>query len=256
VNGIGDFRLRPDIHAHRGASSECPENTMAAFIKARELEADAIEFDVHMTSDGVPVVIHDYDLARTTSGVGYVYEQTVENLRALDAGLWFGERFAGERIPVLEEVLSLEGIDFELEVKGVPSLRFIDALVTEVKNAGVEGRVEFTSFHIAAMPQLRGELPLCRLGLFPQELADWMTIHLYEEILVETAKTGSFNVVHVPPVVLRLLDRDRFEEAGLRLHSWNPATSEELTMVLERSDQFSTSDIERAITARNFAYRS
>jgi len=57
-------------------------------------------------------------------------------------------------------------------------------------------------------------------------------------------------------VVLRLLDRDRFEEAGLRLHSWNPATSEELTMVLERSDQFSTSDIERAITARNFAYRS
>jgi len=66
-------------------------NTMAAFIKARELEADAIEFDVHMTSDGVPVVIHDYDLARTTSGVGYVYEQTVENLRALDAGLWFGD---------------------------------------------------------------------------------------------------------------------------------------------------------------------
>ena len=229
---------------------------MAAFIKARELGADAIEFDVHMTSDGVPVVIHDYDLARTTSGVGYVHEQTADNLRSLDAGFWFDDRFTGERIPLLEEVLSLEGIDFELEVKGVPSLKFFDAVVAEVKNAGVERRVEFTGFHIVAMPHLREELPVCRFGLFPQELADWMTIHLYEEILVETAKTGGFNVVHIPPRVLQLLARDRFTEAGLRLHSWDPVTPEELVTVLERSDQFATSDIERAVTARNIAYDS
>jgi glycerophosphoryl diester phosphodiesterase len=229
---------------------------MAAFIKARELGADAIEFDVHLTSDGVPIVIHDYDLARTTSGLGYVYEQTADNLRSLDAGLWFDERFAGEQIPLLEEVLSLVGIDFELEVKGVPSLRFIDALVAEVKNAGVEERVEFTGFHIVVMPHLREELPVCQFGLFPPEFADWMTVHLYEEILVETAKTGGFSVVHVPPGVLRALDRDRFTESGLRLHAWDPATPEELAIVLELSDQFSTSDVDYSVTARDFVYGS
>jgi glycerophosphoryl diester phosphodiesterase len=201
-------------------------------------------------------VIHDYDLARTTSGVGYVHEQTANQVRSLDAGLWFDKRFAGERIPLLEEVLSLEGIDFELEVKGVPSLRLVDAVVAEVKNAGVEGRVEFTGYHIVVMPHLRRDLPVCRYGLFPPECADWMTLHLYEEILVETAMTGGFSVVHVPPGVLRLLDRDRFTEDGIRLHSWDPATPEELATVLELSDQFSISDVERAVTARNCAYGS
>jgi hypothetical protein len=83
-----------------------------------------------------------------------------------------------------------------------------------------------------------------------------MTLHLYEEILVETAMTGGFSVVHVPPGVLRLLDRDRFTEDGIRLHSWDPATPEELATVLELSDQFSISDVERAVTARNCAYGS
>ena len=66
------------IHAHRGASSHYPENTMAAFYAARDLGADAIEFDVHLTEDGHLVVVHDYDLARTTSGAGYVFESSLE----------------------------------------------------------------------------------------------------------------------------------------------------------------------------------
>jgi len=78
-----------------------------------------------VTSDGAPVVIHDYELARTTSGIGYVHELTADNVCSLDAGLWFDKRFAGEQVPLLEEVLSLERINFELEVKGVPSLRLM-----------------------------------------------------------------------------------------------------------------------------------
>lgn len=94
--------------AHRGWSGKAPENTIAAFSLAIEnTSIYAIELDVHLSKDGVPVVIHDYTLERTTSGKGLVSECTVEELRTLDAGRWFDESFSTEKIPLLEEVLKL-----------------------------------------------------------------------------------------------------------------------------------------------------
>jgi len=94
--------------AHRGWSGQAPENTLAAFSLAVENSAIlAIELDVHLSKDGVPVVIHDYTLDRTTNGNGLVSDYTVEELRAFDAGQWFDNRFSGEKIPLLEEVLTL-----------------------------------------------------------------------------------------------------------------------------------------------------
>ncbi|MBZ0251997.1 MAG: hypothetical protein K8I02_01540, partial [Candidatus Methylomirabilis sp.] len=89
--------------AHRGASGECPENTLAAFGRALEIGVDMVEFDVHLSRDGVPVVIHDDDVRRTTDGRGLVKDLTLAELRRLDAGGWKDARFAGERIPTLEE---------------------------------------------------------------------------------------------------------------------------------------------------------
>jgi glycerophosphoryl diester phosphodiesterase len=91
--------------AHRGASALAPENTMAAFEKAVELEADAIELDLHVSRDGELVVIHDQTLDRTTDGQGPVHARSLQALKQLDAGRWFGERFAGQQIPTLAEVL-------------------------------------------------------------------------------------------------------------------------------------------------------
>jgi len=91
--------------AHRGASGHAPENTMAAFDKAFEMKADYIEIDVQMTLDGRLVAIHDTTIDRTTNGTGSVGDYTLEELRQLDAGSWFGEQFAGEQIPTFEEVL-------------------------------------------------------------------------------------------------------------------------------------------------------
>jgi glycerophosphoryl diester phosphodiesterase len=224
---------------------------MAAFGAAQEMGADAIEFDVHLTRDGVPVVIHDYDLARTTSGTGYVFELNAHYVRSLDAGSWFDPSFAGERVPLLEEVLALDGIGFELEIKGLPTSRLVDAVVSEVRNAGVESRIEFTGNHTVAMPRLRMEFPAARLGLFPQVFAGWMTPHLYQEILIETAKTGSYDVVHVLPITLMALTRHRFAEAGLRLHSADPSTPEELGITLDRADQFTVSDVKWAMGVRD-----
>ncbi len=96
---------RPIIAAHRGSSRLAPENTLAAFRRAVLDGADAIEFDVRLSRDGVPVVIHDAALGRTTTGRGFVRKHTLAELRRESAGAWFDERFTPERIPTLEEVL-------------------------------------------------------------------------------------------------------------------------------------------------------
>ncbi|PZD93948.1 glycerophosphodiester phosphodiesterase [Paenibacillus sambharensis] len=96
---------KPLVVAHRGASLHAPENTMAAFHKAVEMGAHVIELDVRLTKDGIPVVIHDAKVNRTTSGKGKVAGLTFKQLRELDAGLYFHPSFAGERIPSLAEVL-------------------------------------------------------------------------------------------------------------------------------------------------------
>ena len=113
------FSRRPLRFAHRGASSRAPENTLAAFEEAIGLGVDAIELDVHLSADGIPVVIHDEWVDRTTDGHGLVSALTFGALRGLDAGAWFDRRFRGERIPSLDEALDLtrERCGLNIEIK-------------------------------------------------------------------------------------------------------------------------------------------
>ena len=97
--------IHPVRIAHRGASGSAPENTAAAFERAIQIGVDAIEVDVHGTSDGRVVVIHDPTLDRTTDRSGWVREQTFEQIRHADAGAWFGAQFRGEQVPLLEEAI-------------------------------------------------------------------------------------------------------------------------------------------------------
>lgn len=95
------------VVAHRGASVEAPENTLAAYRAAAAHGAAAAECDVRLSADGAVVVIHDPTLDRTTNGRGPVATRTLAELRALDAGAWKSPSFAGERIPELTEVLAV-----------------------------------------------------------------------------------------------------------------------------------------------------
>jgi glycerophosphoryl diester phosphodiesterase len=95
----------PFIWAHRGASAVAPENTMASFYAALHSGANGIELDIHLSRDGIPVVIHDLSVDRTTNGQGLVAELTLRELQTLDAGHWFAPMFIGERIPTLFTVL-------------------------------------------------------------------------------------------------------------------------------------------------------
>ena len=98
-------RGRVWVVGHRGAMGHCPENTLASFERGLQLGADWIELDVHLSRDNALIVIHDETLDRTTNGQGAVREHSLAELKALDAGSWFGPEYAGEPIPTLDEVL-------------------------------------------------------------------------------------------------------------------------------------------------------
>lgn len=100
------------VYAHRGASVEYPENTLAAFRRAVDLGVDGIELDVHLSADGHLVVMHDETVDRTTNGSGAIEEMTLAEIKALDAG-------NGESVPTLGEVLDLVGraLHVDIEVK-------------------------------------------------------------------------------------------------------------------------------------------
>ena len=123
----------PWILGHRGSPREAPENTLVSLRRALAHGLDGIEYDVHGTIDGEPVLIHDETLTRTTDGRGPVGEKPLAELLQLDAGGWFHKRFAGEPLPLLEEVLPLErGDDSQLE----PPIHMV-----ELKEAGLVDRV-------------------------------------------------------------------------------------------------------------------
>lgn len=128
------------VYAHRGASAYAPENTMAAFEMALEMGADGIELDVQMSRNGHLVVIHDPTLERTTDGSGLVAQYTLAELRRVDAGAWFDERFRGQRIPTLAEVFELVRgkalLNVELKVMPVRYPGIEEALVKLVEDTG------------------------------------------------------------------------------------------------------------------------
>lgn len=154
------------VIAHRGASAYYPENTMAAFRAAVEMDAEMIELDVLLSKDGVPVVIHDETLDRTTDGEGSVSDYTLEELKRLDAGSWFGEKFRGEPIPTLEEVLEYAAgtIALNIEIKTEAVTDNAKGGVEEesirlVRKYGMEDHVLFSSFDYRAISHLKELAP-------------------------------------------------------------------------------------------------
>ncbi len=114
------------IIAHRGNSIEAPENTISSFLSAGRVKADYIECDVHLTKEGVPVVVHDRFLCRTINSQYPVAIETLtlDELESYDAGGWFSEKFEGQRIPTLSNLLDTElgrtGVMVEIKAGSAP----------------------------------------------------------------------------------------------------------------------------------------
>lgn len=154
---------RVEIVAHRGASHDAPENTLAALRLAWAQGADASEFDVYLSKDGQIVVLHDKDTKRTAGLDRKVVDQTLQELRSLDVGKWKDARFAGEKIPTLAEMLAAVpmGKRVFIEVKCGPEI--VPELDRVLRAAGLEPErtpvISFNADVIAAVKKARPDLP-------------------------------------------------------------------------------------------------
>jgi glycerophosphoryl diester phosphodiesterase len=190
----------PKIIAHRGASALAPENTLASFRKAIEAGADGIEFDVRLSKDGVPVVIHDSTLLRTAGINKSVAELTAEELSLVDAGSWFNAaylsrtraEFADEGVPSLRSVLELfekiEGpiyVELKCETESEVS-PLVDAVCREVDDPSWLRKVIVGSFRLGVIPQARTVLPGVRTAaLFTPKI---MRLLRKEKYLINIAR--------------------------------------------------------------------
>lgn len=180
------------IWAHRGASAVAPENTMAAFEAALALGADAIELDVHRTSDHVLVVIHDETVTRTTQGRGSIQTAPFTFLQALDAGYKFGVQYIGQKIPRLDDVLDfVKGTDLlvniELKTNKVAYVGIEQQVVQLVKRMRLQDQIVFSSFNYRSLE---------RVQTLKEGLATAMLCSEFRALTPQDAKRFGAQAVH------------------------------------------------------------
>lgn len=212
-----------EIIAHRGASSDAPENTLAAVRLAWVQQADAVEVDVHLSADQRVVVMHDANTRRTGGANRRLAHWTLEQLRALDVGRWRGPLWAGERIPALDQVVATvpAGKRLFIEIKCGPEI--IASLAPLLAQSGKELRqFVLIGFSFPTMLAVRRALPSCpvlwlgsvRRSLLPRRFRN-------PDALVRVACDAGFNGLDLhanrwlnAPVV------ERVRAAGLGLYAW------------------------------------
>lgn len=162
--------------AHRGASTLAPENTAAAFRKARDLGASAVEFDVQQTRDGALVVMHDTDFKRVSNLRKKLKDLTLSELKTIDIGSWFDAKFSAERVPTLGQVFGLVGglQEIHLEIKEGEKLYpgITEKILAEVDASGLKDKIVLSSFHRATVFRARELDPSVRIGY----LVHWVTM--------------------------------------------------------------------------------
>jgi glycerophosphoryl diester phosphodiesterase len=156
---IGVFMLA--FIAHRGASRYAPENTMPAFYQAQAMGAQRIECDVILTSDKVPVIIHDTYLERTTTGKGKVNCRDFKYIQSLDAGSWFHPQFKDTKVPKLAELLIWQkqtGMELNLEIKPIHLQSFeadLDVILDNVYQYADTRKIKILSFQYKIFKRLQ-----------------------------------------------------------------------------------------------------
>ncbi|MBR1810310.1 MAG: glycerophosphodiester phosphodiesterase [Clostridia bacterium] len=169
------------IIAHRGAIKRAPQNTLAAFRAALEMNIDGVETDVHFTKDGKVVLCHNTDIDATSDGTGFINDMSFDELRGYDFGGYFGEAFKGEKAPELTEFLELvkdvEIINIEIKTPHNSDYSIVDETLNAVAERGLSKQLLISSFDPVALRRVRELDPEIRTGL----LYD-MTKDIYRDI--------------------------------------------------------------------------
>jgi len=219
------YRLpSPVIFAHRGASAYAPENTLAAFNLAHQQGANAIELDVKLSADGIPVVIHDTTVDRTTNGSGRVADLELATLQKLDAG-------EGQQIPTLAEVFdSLGGkilINIELTNYKSPNDQLVDKVVKVIEKHGLSESILFSSFFSKNLKRAAQLLPQTPRGLLalPGLLGWWARTWGF--------RLGNYQALH--PIYKNTTPKliARAHRMGRRVYVWTVNAADEMRQLAD-----------------------
>lgn len=227
-------RSPPLAVAHRGQRATFPEQTLEAYVEAIRLGADGIETDVQLTRDGRLAMLHDLTVDRTTDGHGPIAAMDWPDVRMLDAGSWRGERFAGARIPSLEETIELvvgAGLMLCVEIKGAAAdaPRTAAAVARLIRERDLLDQVFISSFDHAALAAARDEVgsPLLAPERLPEagpsdpDVAVAQAASLDAAVLQHRWEDLTFDVV------------DALHAAGSAVWSWPIDTPESIERSVE-----------------------
>ncbi|MBQ6715733.1 MAG: glycerophosphodiester phosphodiesterase [Clostridia bacterium] len=214
------------VQAHRGASGYAPENTLPAFQLAVDMNADGIECDIHYSKDGYFIVCHDETVDRTSNGTGVISEMTLDEIKALDFGKKFGEKFAGTTAPTLEEMLDVvKNMNvINIEIKEFGRDRDEEAILHKfydiLASYGIVDRVIVSSFHARLLKHLK------------DLHEDIYTCYLYgkQEKVAEYSKKLGCSAIH-PYFGVGYLTTATVKSAhnrDMKVNAWTANTDEEI----------------------------
>ena len=223
----------PWVVAHRGYRQKYPENTLAAFQAAMEAGVSMIELDVNFSRDRKVVVIHDATLERTTDGHGAVSDNTMAELKKLDAGSWFDPRFADQHPPELSEVLDLINgrtrLNIEIKAHAYEHRHPQDAIekqvVALVKQKNMQDSVLISSFEIDILVQMASMEDPPAIALISQTPVSKRIVEICSHL-----KVFSWHPDHK---IVTPRQVDMMHAAGLKVFPYNVDTFEDYEKMID-----------------------
>jgi glycerophosphoryl diester phosphodiesterase len=213
-----------EIIAHRGASHDAPENTLASINLAWAQKTDAVEIDIYLTADGQIVALHDQSTKRTAGLDKPVVQQTLAEIKRLDAGSWKSPKYAGERIPTLAEILRTipEGKRLFIEIKAGPEI--VPELKRVLQQAGkAPAQTPAIGFSYETVRLTKQQIPEIRVYWLAELKRNNETGQLNHTAaeLIQKTKQGNLDGLdlgHIPPLTADFVRE--IKQAGLPIFVW------------------------------------
>ena len=238
-----NFDTYPLAFAHQGGNLLSPGNTLFAFERAAEMDVDILEMDIHITKDGVLVIIHDEDVDRTTNGTGLVEEMTLAEIKELDAGYWWTEdegetypyRGQGVEIPTLAEVFeNFPDYPVNIEIKKTKG-SIAQPLCEKIREYEMENKTLIASFSDERIAEFREVCPEIATSAAKNEITQFVILNyifmggLYSpaEVAFQVPESSSGILVVRPGFIRGAHNRN------VQIHIWTPNTHEEIQKFID-----------------------
>lgn len=226
-----------NVISHRGANRVAPQNTLDAFKRSIQYKADGFETDVHMTSDGIPVICHNYSVDKTSDGKGDIASRTLEQLKKLDFGSYFHHSFKGTRIPTLEEFLTLSEkanlkvLNIEIKSPRNKDYTIADKIIEAVKAHNLFDKLLISSFDPDLLVYIKDIEEKCKTGFLysPDKPIT------YKQVLgraVDFAKSIDADALHPHQIFVTKELVESAHENGIMVNPWTVNKEKDMKKLL------------------------